>query len=301
MEIEPKRGRSARRIMLLRLASLVWIVDGALGLPTSVGGHSGGDRASVSTSSAPKARPFLFIHISKTGGTSVDAALGMITVLNKTAECADVPVMERRFLKHDTAATARSYYNASEWERAYKFALVRNPWDRLVSWWAMHATPPATSTVCGCDGSLAAVGTPQDDGAPENVLLPEGGRDPSVGNASYLCSFTYYFENCLEKTRDEINGTNFMDWTNQMEEPGFVAQMVSLEDPVARSMHAAQLDVGHALVDSVGRTENLTAHFVKCSTRLEPAACALAIAQLSLTRPSCTGYGPADNQQITSR
>jgi chondroitin 4-sulfotransferase 11 len=57
---------------------------------------------------------FAFIHIPKTGGTSINRALGL----------AD---------EHKTALQLRGRLGAERWERKFRFAFVRNPWDRAVS------------------------------------------------------------------------------------------------------------------------------------------------------------------------
>lgn len=58
---------------------------------------------------------FVFIHISKCGGTSMERALG-------------VPL-----LNHDTALERLNWLGPKKWERRFKFALVRNPFDRIAS------------------------------------------------------------------------------------------------------------------------------------------------------------------------
>lgn len=65
---------------------------------------------------------WIFVHIQKTGGDSIRTALGV--------ELNDLH-------KHRTAAELRAVYGSAAWRDCYKFAFVRNPWDRLVSWWTM--------------------------------------------------------------------------------------------------------------------------------------------------------------------
>jgi len=58
---------------------------------------------------------YVFIHINKCGGTSVEAALG-------------IPVKI-----HDTARMRRLKLGQRRWEEAFTFALVRHPYSRLIS------------------------------------------------------------------------------------------------------------------------------------------------------------------------
>jgi hypothetical protein len=57
---------------------------------------------------------YVFIHINKCGGTSVEAALG-------------IPKM------HDTALARRRKIGRRRWEQAFTFALVRHPYDKVAS------------------------------------------------------------------------------------------------------------------------------------------------------------------------
>jgi chondroitin 4-sulfotransferase 11 len=70
-------------------------------------------------------KKFLFFHIQKTAGSSVARLL--------KSQAPDT----RPFLgQHDHALWVKKHL-ASEWDDYYKFAFVRNPWDRLVSWYQM--------------------------------------------------------------------------------------------------------------------------------------------------------------------
>jgi len=60
-------------------------------------------------------KEFVFIHITKTGGTSV------------------VDVTGRAFRKHLTVKEVIKYVGKNRWDQVYKFTVIRNPWDKVVS------------------------------------------------------------------------------------------------------------------------------------------------------------------------
>jgi chondroitin 4-sulfotransferase 11 len=57
---------------------------------------------------------FCFVHINKTGGTSIEKALG-------------IP------FQHRTAMEIRRLIGPKKWDRRFSFAFVRNPWDKVAS------------------------------------------------------------------------------------------------------------------------------------------------------------------------
>ncbi len=59
-------------------------------------------------------REFVFIHINKTGGSSVERALGLP-------------------LEHRTALEKIREIGRRNWDRRFSFAVVRNPWDKVAS------------------------------------------------------------------------------------------------------------------------------------------------------------------------
>jgi hypothetical protein len=58
---------------------------------------------------------FIFIHINKTGGTSI------------------IDITGKPFRKHMTSKEVIAAIGPGKWNAAYKFAVVRNPWDKMLS------------------------------------------------------------------------------------------------------------------------------------------------------------------------
>jgi hypothetical protein len=71
-------------------------------------------------------REFIFVHIQKTAGTSIEKML--------KRNAADAAIWHGR---HGHAMAGLKEIGPERWHRYFTFAFVRNPWDRLVSYYAM--------------------------------------------------------------------------------------------------------------------------------------------------------------------
>ncbi|PSF39496.1 hypothetical protein C7H19_01530 [Aphanothece hegewaldii CCALA 016] len=89
---------------------------------------------------------FIFIHIHKCAGTSVTQALDPHLgendiVLGGTKEgekLSEEYLKTKGLFKHSKASDAKIILGDEIWNNYFKFAIIRNPWDRLVSkyhWW----------------------------------------------------------------------------------------------------------------------------------------------------------------------
>jgi hypothetical protein len=80
-------------------------------------------------------RKFIYIHIPKTGGTSVKK--GLLPYYDRKKELEKIPKNIRRpgaiGKKHSPAIILKNSLGGKIWNSYFKFAFVRNPWDWVVS------------------------------------------------------------------------------------------------------------------------------------------------------------------------
>jgi len=99
-------------------------------------------------------RECIFVHIPKTAGTSICSALESIR-----DRPADDP-----FHDHRTIQALRAAVPTSDFGRYFKFTFVRNPWDRVVSWYKNLIEDPrqaqrfGVAAGCSLDTLLTAHG-----------------------------------------------------------------------------------------------------------------------------------------------
>ena len=74
---------------------------------------------------------FIFIHIGKTGGTSIEKVL--CEELNIPFEETKKTPKTGNWWKHEWSMEMRNYVGYENWDEYFKFAFIRNPWDRQVS------------------------------------------------------------------------------------------------------------------------------------------------------------------------
>jgi hypothetical protein len=172
----------------------------------------------------------VFVHIQKTGGQTVSRVLRD-----------NISDITRFKPKHEFAIQAMGELEG--WNEYFKFAFVRNPWDRLVSWYSMisdEGAPPSRQP------SSKKV---------ERRHLRQARRREQRRNQNLL--WRYVLEN--SSTFEEF----IRNCTGEIE----------VKESVSYSFTSNQLDYvsdrdGNLLVDFIGRFENFQSDLLEVSSRL---------------------------------
>ncbi|MCP4125820.1 MAG: sulfotransferase family protein [Gammaproteobacteria bacterium] len=156
---------------------------------------------------------FIFVHVPKTGGTSIEAALGLTGPRHNTA---------RQYRAHDPWL----------WGQYFTFGFVRNPWDRLVSFYTYRRQIRKLGPESSLDFQNWLFGINQAIEAGEHKLLNDEFA-PRLGVGTFV-------ENDPEGWRVKLDNALYM-----------------LAD-----------EEGKPLVDFIGRYEKLQADFGRVCQRL---------------------------------
>jgi hypothetical protein len=93
------------------------------------------------------AHKFIFLHFPKTGGSSILSVLEKNNICKEyplritAGDCREYGLLPRReggWARHLPAVEACRMVPADMWQRYFKFAFVRNPWDWMVSTYHYH-------------------------------------------------------------------------------------------------------------------------------------------------------------------
>ena len=101
-------------------------------------------------------RDFIFIHLPKTGGGSIKNHL-LRSIDNDCLKYPEITNGLSHSKYHGLYTDYKQFLGDEEYERRYRFAVIRNPWDRVVSLyhWRRHGTPAEVYEKTLASGKIA--------------------------------------------------------------------------------------------------------------------------------------------------
>ncbi len=149
----------------------------------------------------------IFVHIQRTGGSSIRRVLEQ-----------HIPSVQSRYGSHDFALTAK-HILGEQWDDYFKFAFVRNPWERILSWYQM--------IVQTRQGQIA-----------------QWYRDDVLDNATQNKLWAYVFD----------NSTNFETFLHNCTQP--IEDIDGVKSFAFNQLDYVTDETGRVIVDFIDRYEN---------------------------------------------
>jgi hypothetical protein len=203
----------------------------------------------------------LYVHINKTAGSSIEIAFGYQPQENQ----------------HQIA---KEFIDDGEWDKNFTFTFVRNPWDRIVSWflWANRSR-------------FWYDGMPSFDGLP--TFSPKGvnfGGHPSISEGWYL-ALKDDFKSFIRKIENSHDISLYPDMIKDSHRGRWVANQTEW----------LKNNKGRVNLDFIGKFENLQNDFDKLCDKIGKKRCKLMQAKRLDKRPHYSKFYDKRSMKIIER